>query len=287
MGDIMRIILSKNQWEDMGKKAGWIKISQDAPVEVDGKYYIEKDGDMVEVPNPNLISQTPSNTPKSYSISAYDVTFMEGRIYTNYYGDFKVIKINDEKATMDVQYVNVLKPDVNTDDIYTYNMLVQAKSIHNERVRQHNKFKISLLDLKDPSDYFTMGYVAKNGIIRAEIGPKHHKSFPESYQRVTGEDALAFLHHGLSLSQNEDRWSYTLRLFFSTPPPEALNKMKFPPNSEIKNREGQMELASNDYIWTLFKRGFSIGKNEQNVDRIMGKILNEDNKKDFLSGFNL
>ena len=243
-------------------------------IEIDGVLYKEVNGDLIEVPKP------PSPPKKiSVSVGGRIYVFEEGGIYLDAAGDYRVKEILPGNK-LRVVYLNGNFEGQERE----YAALDRAKIIHNEILREDTRHKMRSIEFSGSDDYFTMGYLASKGNITAEIGPKHHKSFPALYKSLTGEDPAKYEHHGYSLSPSEGRWSYTLRLYFPTPPPQVLNKMVFPPDASLKQHGSQMELACNDYILTLFKKGFSIGKNSGNIGSIIAGVSNDDNRRNFQAG---
>lgn len=279
-----KTILSLNrlEWLKIGAKTKWLKIAE--PIEVDGKWYDEKNGELVEIDNPNAPKETKEPaTPKSYKVEAYKITFTEGQEYANWYGIYKVLKINDNK-TMDVEYLQAFQQDVSVGERVTYPILAQAETIFKANKRNEIEARLNrVTEFKEPDEYFTMGVLAAHGYVSAEIGPKYHKSFPFKYQKLTGEDPRVHLNKGYRLSPNEDRWSYTLRVHMpSDIPTKVLEKMKMP--KAISRGEG-IEINDNAFVWGLFNKGFRIGKNEDKRDQIAA-TLTADKKEAFLEGFN-
>jgi len=267
----------------------WYKKSQNisgtAELEqIDGKWYDES---LAEVNPPTeppkerpAESVTESLQRKSYTVDSYGVTFTEGEEYTNWFGTYVVLKINDD-ATMDVEYLQSFKHPINAGDIKNYPMNSQAETIHKSRRSKEIEMKLNnIMDLKGQDGNFTMGLMAANGYISAEVGPKYHKSFPEKYKAITGEDVSKYLGAGYRLSPNEDRWSYTLRVHLPSLPPEILNKLNV---KNIISRKDGIEINDNAFVWGLLNNGFSIGRNKDKIAQMVSKLTDED-KGAFLAG---
>jgi len=250
-------------------------------VEIDGKWYDEDEsGDMIVVESP---SQPEPKEPKSYVADQYGITFMEGEEYTNWYGSYRVLSINDD-GTMTVEYLQSFKSEIKAGDIKTYPIISQAQSISKARRSKEIEMKLNnIRSLAGSDDSFLMGLIAAHGYISAEIGPKYHESFPEKYKSVTGEDVNTYLGKGYTLSDNDKRWSYTLRVHLPSLPSGLLNRMDV---KNIINRASGAEINDNSLVWGLLNSGFSVGRNDQKIDTITANLSDED-KEAFLAGYNI
>ena len=261
-------------------KKDMYKLAQGEPVEIDGVLYEElEDGTIVEV------ESTPEEVvaePESYTVEAYDMTFTVGEEYANWYGVYRVLDINASEGTMDVEYIEVFQSQVRVGEIKTYPIEAQAQTISKAKRSKEIQMRLdNIMPLEGDKDAFTMGIMAAHGYISAEVGPKHHVKFPERYKQLTGEDANQYIGSGLRLSPNENRWSYTLRIHLPLMPEEVLSRLNL--KNAIARKEG-IEINDNALVWGLFKKGFSIGRNEENITKITAN-LSDDEKRAFMQGF--
>jgi len=264
----------------------WYKKAQNfyrnAEIEqIDGKWY---DDNLVEVQPPVAQPTTPaakSSQPKSFTVDQYGITFTEGEEYTNWFGIYEVLKINDD-GTMQIEYLQSFKPPIRAGDVKVYPMSAQAETIYKARRSEEIEMRLNrIMDLKGTDDSFAMGFLAKNGYISAEVGPRYHKSFPKKYKAITGEDPSKYLGEGYRLSPNDKRWSFTLRVHLPVNLPAALlDKLNF---QNMKIRPYGTEINDNALVWGLLNKGFSIGRNDDKMDQISSG-LPDDGKKAFMAG---
>lgn len=250
------------------------------PIKIDDKWYEEdEEGNVVEVDAP--VSENVE--PKSYTADKYGVTFTEGEEYVNWYGVYKVLKINGDK-TIDVEYLQAFRDPVSAGQIKTYPILSQAETIYKARRSKEIEMRLNnIANLEGTETAFAMGLIVANGYLSAEVGPKYHQSFPEKYKAVTGEDISKYIGKGFRLSPNEDRWSYTLRVHLPSLPVELLNRLNLP---NIKVRSEGIEINDNAFVWGLFNKGFSIGRNDHKAERVASKLTDNSEKDAFWSGVN-
>lgn len=291
----MKIKLSRANWEDVGRRAGWIKIAKEGDTEkIDGKWYVETKDSMMEIPDPTRTPekpQVPKSTEKytyapaksvSVDILGQIYTFEEGKTYSDAAGNYKVNKITDDKK-LDVTYLDGTFSGKNT----IYDAKDRAKIIHRHQKTKDDKNRMKTLTFKNKNEYFTLGFLAKNCRIRAGAAPTKHAWFEALYKKLTGEDALAYLGKGYAQNENENMWGTELRLVFPRPSNEVLNKMSFPSDIEfVSSGKNGMEVNDNNYILTLFGMGFTLGPNERNIEKITTHIPDSD-KEYFYQGINL
>ncbi len=249
-------------------------------IEIDGKFYEEDaDGNVVEVSND--LSNMEILEPRSYVVEGYDFTFTEGEDYANWFGVYRVLDINEDARTMDVQYIEVFRSDVKVGEVKTYPMAAQAQTITKAQKSKEIQMRLdNMMDLKGTEAAFTMGFIAANGYLSAEIGPKYHVSFPAKYKTVTGEDPNKYLGHGYKKSDNDKRWSYTLRVQLPILPEELVSRLIMP--SVIQRSKG-VECNNGAFVWGLFAKGFSIGRNNHKIAQIASSLSDEDQRA-FMAG---
>ena len=271
----MKIFTSRNG-------GGWVRLGQEI-ADIGGKQYWKENGkwydeSLKEIPNPNL--------PKSKAVMG--VIFTEGEEYENWFGTYRVLKILDDKM-MQVEYLNVFKPQVHAGEIKIYPMLAQAETIQNAK-EQSDAELAKALHLNDithfeqPDEFFTLGYIASHGYVSAEIGPKFHKSFPLMFQKITGELPESYRGSGYKDSDNPDRWSYTLRVTCPPPSADVGEQLELPQGYIVRPKSG-VEINNGSFVWGLFGIGFRPGKNDARVQEILSHIP-ADAHAAFMAGFN-
>lgn len=189
--------LSHAEWIKIGHKTGWLKLSGNDIIEVDGKWYKEDDsGNLVETSDPNKKEEpkkveilepkeelkvepeveinpekNPEQSAKSKSFPKLGVTFIEGQEYENWYGRYRILEILDDKM-MKIEYLESFKGIVSAGEIKTYPMLAQAETISKAKMRSEADLARQLnlgtiINFKGTDDFFTLGYMAKHGYISA------------------------------------------------------------------------------------------------------------------------
>lgn len=279
----MKIKISKSQWKNIGRKAGWIKIANSEVIQMDGKWYNEN---LEEVPDPNLSSENKKSI--TINIFGYNYTFKEGEIYKDAAGDYIVDQIIDDKK-MKVTY----RDGRFQGEQRIYNITERAKIIHNEEVRQAEKDRMRhIIKLDKPSQFFTLGFLANQGRIWVEIPKRLVVEFETLYKRLTGEDPRQYLRvnnkvGGYAILEESDEFKrpMQLRIAFNPPDAEVLNKMDFGKNVNWIMDAGRLETSNSDYLIYLFKNGFTIGNNIKNIDKIRANVPPE-MMSEFNDGFN-
>jgi hypothetical protein len=282
---IMQYKLTKQIWLQAAKKAGWFKkikiaeSNQEEIIEIGGKYYIERDGDIIEVPSPK-------SEPNSISVSTKygNMTFTEGEVVENFFGKYRILSLNPNN-TMTVEYIEIKNPSVRIGEQKTYPITSQAESIFKEQKTQAAAIKYKEINFGGSKDFFTIGFLAKNGRIRVEVPITLKQQFDQMYKKFTGEDPSKFLGHGYAAELNPETKgnSWELRISFPNPGPEILNNMSFS-NYPIVSSANRLEINYSNYVLNLFKLGFTIGTNELNIPKIMNAIQNSEEKNSFIQG---
>jgi hypothetical protein len=262
--------VTKLDFLKIGFSTGWIKkYSDDGIVEIDGKFYKDEGGITVEVEKPKQ-----EKPPKSITISILDrdYVFQEGNVYSDVAGHYKVKDINGDK--LDIVYLD----GSFAGDSKTYNARDRAIIINNEFKREDARNRMRTINLNKPNQYFTLGFLAKNGRIWVEIPERLVPEFERIYQTFTGEDPKQYLKinnkvGGYAVLKEEDRKRpMELRISFPVIHSEILNNMDFGKNVNIISDNGRMEINNSDYLKNLFKLGFTIGSNSKNIQKIRSKV---------------
>ena len=261
------------------------KVSQKDLVQIDGKWY---DNDLNEILTPPA-SNNVQTIPRFVTITTKygDKTLTEGAEEDNYFGKFLLLKINDTTKTVSVRCLESKSSSVSVGEEKTYPLLGFAEGILSEKIRQEREMKYSKIDFGKSSEFFTIGYLAKNGRIRVEV-PSHLKEmFDKMYASFTGEDPSLFLNHGYATSV--DRETSELRMAFPSPGEHILAKMDFSlyPICRDKNNPNRLEMNYYNYVFNLFRLGFTMGLNERNIPKILSRIEGDENKKSFIAGTKL
>jgi len=237
----------------------------------------------------------------SYTIHIPEVStfqFEEAEIYENRIGQYMVIKIQETK--MLVEYITGERVG-KTQELETKGQkkahvhLLQEKQEQAEKEKwekyldsdispKEKKQIIQRLSAKlggyidfDPSDetYFTLGYLANNSKLWAEIGVIYLQAFNIEYYQMTGISADPYI------PKNKPN-QLELRISFSTPSQQTGSKMKFPCDVNICNYGEKTIINNCSYFWKLIDYGFRIG-NYQMPDRIIEQ-LPENKRNGFMVG---
>lgn len=288
---IMKITVSKQMWLRIAKKAGWykrIKLSDNNSeeiIEIGGKYYVERGGDIVEVPSPS--KQEAIISPKSIPVSTKwgNIILTEGSVEENFYGKYKIISLDLNKNIMIVEYVEIKNPSVTRGEQKTYPIQSQAESIIREKMRQDREMKYNQIQFGS-KEFFSVGFLAKYGRIRVEVPLSLKNRFDEMYKKFTGEDPSKFLGHGYAaqLSTETKGNSWEFRITFPNPGTELLNRMDFSNCPPIPSSKNTLEINYSNYVMNLFRLGFTIGTNEHNIPKVLNAIQGEKEKNSFIEG---
>jgi hypothetical protein len=304
----MKITLSKSQWEFIGRKTGWIKspnkhikISQNDTVEIDGKLYaLDENGEIVEATKEPAKSVTLEVSALGGRIQG-QITFTEGQEYQNYYGIYKVNKINND--TIEVVYTHSSSKGKNIGDQETYPMRGQAEAVlANQHHQKHPEYlgepapaegqsrteeRQAIVFDRNEDYYFLAGYVAKNGFILAEVPPNALNGFSKKYKTITDKNPQQYLGTGFRPQTTPGWWGASLRIFIPEPQdPEAKERIN---NSQISDRiqnltqSNSLRISSNKFVWQLINDGFELGENHGNIGSIFANVP-EDYQTSFQSG---
>lgn len=266
--------MSMREWHEIGLRSHWLKIAE--PINIDGKWYDEINGELVEVNNPEANKVTKEK--KKVSVNRYDppIIFEEGGIYEDGLGKYVVVSISDNNEFLDVKYLK-------NDQVKRYKVLDRAKIIHNEQVRREQTNRMSELGFSGSKEFFALGYLASKGIIHAQIPISQRTWFEEMYLRLTGDKAQ--IGPNYDLAKDESKYTLQLRIKFEEPDDQYLSQMNFKNATVIRTKTG-LEISDNNFIKNLFIMGFKLANNRINKGSILNKIPQE-KVGDFEAGFKL
>jgi len=251
------------------------RLAQDAQeiIEIDGKKYHEIDGQLVEIP---------LHPPKTITFYQFDppVSFTEGQIYSDFLGHYKLNKISEDDKYFDIVYIDGDKMGQKRQ----YESLSRAIIIHREQKRQDQINRMKTLGFSGNKEYFTLGYLAAKGIIIAQVPYSQAKWFEDMYHRLTGDNAQTYLNINAlyRIEKDESKYSLELRIKFPEPEDQYLSQMQLKYININKTAHG-LEINNNDFIKNLFKMGFKIGNNTNNLANIRNHIP-ENMLNDFNAG---
>ena len=253
----MKIIISKSQWQEMGNKAGWMRKAQ------------------VDPPNTSLQNIT-------VMVREVPYLFEVGHSYPDGAGNYMVEEISNSGQLLKVKYIDGRF----NGETREYPTLDRARIIHNEAVRRDAKNRIKTLGFSGNKQYLALGYLAKHGMITAEVPPPDRKQFESTYKSITQDDATKYLGNGYLVVKEGSKWHLELRIRFSEPDASILSQMSFDglktDKAVVMNRASSyLQINNNDLIWNLFKIGFKL--DSQNVEDIR-KYIPEKYMGDFNTG---
>ena len=158
------------------------------------------------------------------------------------------------------------------DEERLYSAIDRAKIIHNEVVKQNAKHRIDVMGFSGNNEYFTLGYLAKNGYCTAQVPLSEHKGFENKYNEITKDNAQNYLNSmGYQISKDDSKWHLELGIRFPTPDPSIAPKISLK-HVNINNTSVGNIINNNQFVWNLFKIGFKLGK--QDINKIKSYIPN-------------
>jgi len=222
----------------------------------------------------------PISTPKEVTVNVYKppIKFIEGNVYKDAAGQYKVISIDDD-TNMTVTYIDGMF----NGQTRQYTIISRAKIIHNEDVRQNQLNRMTGAGFTGSGDFFELGYLAKQGMIMAEIPKSQQQWFEEMYTRLTGDKATNYSGGIYQIVKDESKYGLQLRIKFPEPDDQYLAKMKFK-NIDVNRTKSGMEINNTNYIKHLFKLGFKLGNNSSNIPAIISKSVPTEGLADFNLG---
>jgi len=203
-----KVNLNKFDWLKIGSKHNWLKKKAAKSVHINGElftteniYFDDTKGMeymLMDIEKPNdftyildvlyddneegqIIKEIER---KSITDTRTGIGFSELDHKQNLIGTYKITKIHDDGKTMDVEYIDGNK----IGQRQTLDIAGQARTIHNEQVRQQQENRMEDINFTEPNQFFTLGYLAKNGTIIVNINEDLTTQFDGMYQRLTGDD---------------------------------------------------------------------------------------------------
>jgi len=266
----IHLTVSKTEWTKIGLSKKWLKLAE--PVQTsDGKWIDEINGEIVEVP-------APVTAMKDITVEIRDVPYIfeVGKTYSDHAGKYMVEEIKDGGKTLKVKYIDGRFQSQTRE----YSTVDRAKVIHNEVTRRDQANRIKTMGFNGNKEYFAIGYLAKNGVITAELPPSERKYFEEVYRALTGDNAINYLKSEYQIVKEDSKWHLELRIRFPEPDDAVLSKMAFKYVS-INRIQSGLQINNNQFIFNLFKIGFKLSR--QNVEDIR-RYIPEKYMGDFNAG---
>jgi len=115
---------------------------------------------------------------------------------------------------------------------------------------------------------FTVGFLASNSKVWAEVGYIYLPTFKAQYKQMTGDDDDPYV-------PKNDHDQFEMRVSFPYPDERVMNALSFPNDIRIRQR-GSKRLIINfaSFFWGLIQMGFRMGK-YQDTERIRQSIPEE------------
>jgi len=275
-GDIMKMVLSKVQWQTIGLKAGWMKISA-----------------------------------VSYTSKKFGITFVEGGTFRISSGStVKILKIYPEDEVMDIQYEDgkIEKRDMETLDIVSMDIATHKQQrLEREEKEKEKKRRTRVedrrrktwkgmgegsMDITTDEEAFSIGYLAKHGSVSIQI-PSHDSAgfdyfppFKDKFKAISGED-LDINSKNFQISDKYTaegkiaKYSEELSIRLPATPPEI--KTRIMNSLGLTTGLNRDSLYGSREVWMLIQRGFRLGNNTSNIPKIR-ESMPEQFKRDFDSG---
>jgi hypothetical protein len=249
------LVMSRSEWKKIGSSTKWLKTAE--PIETDGKWYDEVNGELVEIPNPNLI--------KDITVIVHGVPYLfeVGKTYADHAGKYIVEEIKNKGQTLKVKYIDGRFQG----ETREYPTIDRAKIMWNEAVRQDQQNRFKTMGFSGNQEYFAIGYLAKNGFVNADVPPSERKWFEGLYKQLTGDDAVQYLGTAAyGIVKEESKWHLELRIGFPEADDAILSRMLFKNvNNITRPKTGGLKINNNDFVFNLFKIGFKLGRQDVEV----------------------
>ena len=133
----------------------------------------------------------------------------------------------------------------------------------------------------DTELYFSLGFYAKNGILKIRTVPDTDRDTDRDYYMLTGERLAG---NNYVVDNTPSTWSTKLWLNLTSLTEDLKERLFMPENTEGNKFAGD-KFYNNFWIWQLIRDfGFRLGR--QDVERILAHIYSPENKEDFMKGYN-
>lgn len=242
-------------------------------IEVDGKWYQEINRKLIEIVNPENEGNISST---EFSINDINI----GNEFETLSGKFRITDIQGNIIV--IEYL---------DGMYAGKTFQKNVNGLKEEVDRANKKKdisnkSKFINFRgDSGEAFTLGYLAAYGSIVARIAPNHLDSFKKEYNQLTGDNADNYLKEKRFLHVRTDDYPLDyFRIVFQASP-ELSQKLALHENTIVPLSYGDnnFQFNSRKFIFSLFRIGFRLGRNNNRVNEIAANIGKEQ-RKSFYEG---
>jgi hypothetical protein len=295
------LVMSKSEWKNIGFSTKWLKIS--APIQMEDKRWIDEiNGEIVEVPPPSVniggINFVVGGTYETEDMmTGNKISYNILEIFPGI--DMMRVKDNNGKISV-LNMVNEAK-DINElkqQNIITKQEIERQKSnagwteeekefIKTYRSRGSVGVEIgdqalNILDFNSANNAYALGYLAANGRITVQV-PFHRVSDAKrDYQELTGllldtpeninNRNFQVVRYRNPVTGKLNKAGMEYRIYFK-PPPVDIAIMNFGNAVRgVKQISGGNSINDNNFIRNLWRLGFSVGNNYQNVHKIRENI---------------
>jgi hypothetical protein len=265
----MKIIISKSQWQEIGKNTGWLK----------------KTSEYLPDPSRSKNESSELNNLTYYQDRETGVEFELGATYNTRSGIYKVDKITKDDVNMKVSISATLISGDNNGQSFTSDANRLAK-IHKslEPKAINPKYNFRDITINSPNEYSMLAYIAKYGRITIQTPYSQSKHVAKQYNEITGEDISNNPNFGEA--KDSSKWNTQFRVYLPQEAKKIHGQLSTLYNA-IETKNG-MEI-SGSLISGLFKYGFKLGNNSGNIDVIRDNLCKGDPQKEekFNSGLEL
>jgi len=220
--------------------------------------------------------------PSVKSLTVQDMVFKVGDMYKNMKGDYRIIGIDIPKNLIKVKYVG----GINDGEEQVLDVFGQYKVMKNMQIEQDRQLGIHRINFgNDAGNYFTMGFLASHGTITVQTTDDKELETRKIYKGLTGQDfqpgQLEVVPHFNPTTSAINKYTHQFRIYFKKPSQEIIDSLTLPPEIDIKDINKNLHsINNNNYILNLLHKGFLVGNNSGNIDRIRGFV-----PKEFLEDF--
>jgi len=219
----------------------------------------------------------------SLSFPKFDVEFIVGEQYFNYAGVFKVLALDEEKKTIDIEYLAMYRqnPKLSIGTVCRgMDAQQQAYFMFHKIVSDLAKDRVTNMHLGcGKNEAFTLGYLSEVGKIFVCLPnvQEEIEKFSEVYHRITGDDIEPYMHKFVYLrgGQGGDKYGRPYhRVCFPIPDDVVLSKMVLEDHGiiPIVASSNQLQFNSRNFVFNLFRIGFKLGSNVFHQDTIRNNV---------------